>query len=104
MLFNYTAAGIAYAFDERNLVSSAGLAPLLRLAQNAGLKRLADQWLTVFNTGADKGANPEAKIMSLVSGLAAGADSINNRDILRHGGMKSLFRGVGALNAGLTSV
>lgn len=94
MLFNHTAAGIAYSFDEPNLVASAGLAPVLRLAQNAGLKRLADEWITVFNTGADKGANPGAKIMSLVAGMAAGADSIDDMDILRHGGMTSLFNRV----------
>src|SRR5690625_7729633 len=68
MLFNHSAAGIAYSFDEPNLVSSAGLAPVLRLAQSAGLKRLADEWITVANTGADKGANPGTKITSLVAG------------------------------------
>lgn len=94
MIFNHTAAGIAYSFDEPNLVSSAGLAPVLRLAQSAGLKRLADEWITVANTGADKGANPGAKIMSLVAGMAAGADSIDDMDLLRHGGMKSLFNRV----------
>lgn len=94
MLFNHTAAGIAYSFDEPNLVASAGLAPVLRLAQTAGLKRLADQWITVANTGADKGANPGAKITSLVAGMAAGADSVDDMDLLRHGGMKSLFNQV----------
>ena len=89
MLFNHSAAGIAYSFDEPNLVSSAGLAPVLRLAQSAGLKRLADEWITVANTGADKGANPGTKITSLVAGMAAGADSIDDMDLLRHGGMKS---------------
>lgn len=43
------------------------------------------------NTGADKGANPGAKIMSLVAGMAAGADSIDDMEQLRHGGMQSLF-------------
>ena len=94
MLFNHSAAGIAYSFDEPNLVSSAGLAPVLRLAQSAGLKRLADEWITVANTGADKGANPGTKITSLVAGMAAGADSIDDMDLLRHGGMKSLFHRV----------
>lgn len=91
MLFNHTAAGISYSFDEPNLVSSAGLAPVLRLAQSAGLRQLADQRITVANTGADKGANPGAKIMSLVAGMAVGADSIDDMDLLRHGGMQALF-------------
>lgn len=41
MLLNHTAAGIAYYFDEPNLISSAGLAPVIRLAQSAGLKNFA---------------------------------------------------------------
>lgn len=47
---------------------------------------MADQWVTVANVGADKGANLGAKILSLVAGLAVGADSINDMDLLRRGG------------------
>jgi len=91
VLLNHTAAGLAYSFDEPNLISSTGLVPVMRLAQSAGLHQLADQRVTVANTGADKGANPGAKIMSLVAGMAAGADSLDDMDLLRHGGMRSLF-------------
>lgn len=72
-------------------MSAAGLAPLVRLAQSAGLTQLAEQHITVAKTGGDKGANPGAKVMSLVAGMAAGADSIEDMDLLRHGGMGSLF-------------
>lgn len=75
-------------FDERNLVSSAGLVPLVGLAQKAGLLRLADEWITV---PADKGANPGLKVSSLVAGMAVGADSIDDMDVLRHGGMGRVF-------------
>lgn len=78
MLLNHTAAGIGYSFDEPNLISASGLVPVMRLAQSAGLKSLADQLITVANTGADKGANPGAKIMSLVAGMATGANSIDD--------------------------
>lgn len=91
MLSNHTAAGIAYSFDEPNLISSSGLVPVIHLAQATGLKQLADHWITVANTGADKGANPGAKIMSLVAGMAAGADTLDDMDLLRHGGMKTIF-------------
>lgn len=91
MLFNHTEAAVSYSFDEPNLVSSAGLVPVMRLAQQAGLAQLAQQMVTVANTGADKGANAGAKISSLVAGMAAGADSIDGMDLLRHGGMTSLF-------------
>src|SRR5690625_6206350 len=86
MLFTHTEAALSYSFDEPNLVSSAGLVPVMRLAQQAGLAQLAQQMVTVANTGADKGATAGAKISSLVAGMAAGADSIDGMDLLRHGG------------------
>ena len=94
MLFNHAAAAVSYTFDEPNLVSAAGLTPVMSLAQNAGLAALAQQKVTVYRTGADKGANAGAKISSLVAGMVAGADSIDDMDLLRHGGMKSLFGSV----------
>ena len=75
-------------------MSAAGLAPIMALAQNAGLAALAQEKVTVYRTGADKGANPGAKISSIVAGMVAGGDSIDDMDVLRHGGMKSLFSSV----------
>jgi len=71
-------------FDEPNLVSAAGLVPLMALARRAGLAQLADRWLSVPT---DKGANAGVKVCSLVAGMAAGADSIDDMAVLRHGGM-----------------
>jgi Transposase DDE domain group 1 len=76
------------AFDEPNLVSSAGLVPLLALAHRAGLRRLADEHLSVPT---DKGANAGLKVAALVAGMAAGADSIDDMALLRHGGMARIF-------------
>ncbi len=39
----------------------------------------------------DKGANAGSKVASLVAGIVAGADSIDDRAMLRHGAMKKLF-------------
>ena len=78
------------AFDDPNLVSSAGLVPMLALARSAGLGRLADQHLSVPT---DKGANPGLKVSSLVAGMVAGADSIDDMALLRHGGMGKVFTG-----------
>ena len=75
-------------FDDPNLVSAAGLVPLLQLADSAGLRRLADQHLSVPT---DKGANAGFKVASLVAGMVAGADSIDDMAVLRHGGMGRLF-------------
>jgi DDE family transposase len=78
-------------FDEPTLVSSAGLVPVLALAQRAGLSRLAGQQLTVPG---DKGAHAGAKVSALVAGMVAGADSIEDMGLLRHGGMGRLFTGL----------
>lgn len=75
-------------FDELNLVSAAGLVPLVALAQSMGLRDLADAHLSVPT---DKGANAGAKVTSLVAGMAAGADCIDDMAILRHGGMGRVF-------------
>jgi hypothetical protein len=75
-------------FDEPNLVSSAGLVPVLVLAESAGLRMLAEQHLRVPT---DKGANAGWKVTSLVGGMVAGADSIDDMRLLRHGGMGRLF-------------
>jgi Transposase DDE domain group 1 len=75
-------------FDDPNLVSSAGLVPVLALAESAGLHELAGQHLSVPT---DKGANAGSKVASLVAGMVAGADSIDDMGLLRHGGMSRLF-------------
>jgi hypothetical protein len=78
-------------FDEPNLVSCAGLMPVLALAERAGLWRLGEEQLSVPT---DRGANGGAKIMSLVGGMVAGADSFADMHLLRHGGMGRLVTGV----------
>ena len=39
----------------------------------------------------DKGANAGAKVTALVAGMVAGADSLDDMALLRHGGMRRLF-------------
>lgn len=88
MQLSHTPAATSAIFDDPNLVSSAGLVPALRLATSVGLRTLADTHLSVPT---DKGANPGLKVASLVAGMVAGADSIDDMALLRHGGMKKLF-------------
>lgn len=77
----------------RILVSCAGLEPLARLAARTGLHDLAAARVRV---GAKGGANADLKVPALVLGMVAGADSIDDMDLLRHGGMDRLFTGVRA--------
>lgn len=77
-------------FDDPNLVSAAGLVPVLRLAETAGLHDLLDEYLSVDSPAAT------VKTACVVAGMLAGADSIDDLDLLRHGGMGKLFRGIRA--------
>ena len=79
---------VSAVFDDPNLVSAAGLIPVVKLAQNAGLTGLADQHLGVPG---DKGAHAGDKVMSLVAGMVAGGDSIDDMALLRHGAMGRVF-------------
>jgi hypothetical protein len=77
-------------FDDPNLVSTAGLVPVMRLAESAGLHKLVGERLSVGSP------NPVAKSASVIAGMLAGADSIDDLGVLRHGGMARLFGGVRA--------
>lgn len=62
----------------------------MALAQKAHLAELADSHTSIPT---DKGANAGAKVFSLVAGMVAGADSIDDMALLRHGAMsKTLDR------------
>lgn len=77
-------------FDDPNVVSAAGLVPALRLADSAGLHDLLAEHVSVDSP------NAVAKATSVVGGMLAGADSIEDMDLLRHGGMARLFTGIRA--------
>lgn len=93
MRLSHTAARTSAAFDDPNLVSHAGLVPVMALAERAGLHDLAAEHV---RPGGDCGANPGLKVACLVAGMAAGADSIDDMGILRHGATGELFDGVRA--------
>ena len=80
-------------FDDPNLVSCAGLAPVLALADRAGLQDLVAEHVRIGKVG---GAQPVLKVPALVAGMIAGADSIDDMAVLRHGAMGRLFGGVRA--------
>jgi hypothetical protein len=81
------------SFDDPHLVSHAGLVPVMALAQRAGL---ADLVAEQVRPGGECGVNAYLKVPCLVAGMAAGADSIDDMDLLRHGAMSTLFGGVRA--------
>ena len=81
---------ISAVFDDPNLIGTAGLVPVMALAEKAGLADLVAERVSVPGSA---GANAGVKIASLVAGMVAGADSIEKMDLVRHGGMDKLFTG-----------
>ncbi len=77
-------------FDDPNLIGAAGLVPVMRLAERAGLQQLLTDRLTVSSP------NAATKAGCVVAGMIAGADSIDDLDVLRHGGMGKVVTGVRA--------
>jgi hypothetical protein len=83
-------------FDDPNLVADAGLVQVVALAEAVGLSPLVGDRLKITGAANAAGAGPGAEVMSLVAGMAAGADSIADMDRLRLGAMNVAFDGVRA--------
>jgi hypothetical protein len=86
-------AKIDVTFDDPHLVSRAGLVPVMALAQRAGLEDLVEEHVRISRPC---GVNAQVKAGCLVAGMIAGADSIDDLDVLRHGALPVLFGGIRA--------
>jgi hypothetical protein len=93
MRLSHARRAISVRFDDPNLVSCVGLVPVMALAQRSGLATLLAERLTIAAKG---GVNAAAKVLALIAGMVCGADSIDDMDLLRHGGMGRLFDGIRA--------
>ena len=92
MQSSHTFTAGSAVFDERNLVSAAGLDPVLALAEQAGLSDLIDTHVDLASTRMPSGAaNPAGKLTSIIGGMLTGADSIDDVDTIRAGGTPILF-------------
>jgi len=96
MQVSHTPAAVSAVFDDPNLVAYAGLVPVMRLAERCGLSRLAAAKVKLTGARNGAGAAADAKVTSIVAGMAAGADSIDDLNVLRHGAMPAVFAGVRA--------
>jgi hypothetical protein len=68
------------------------LVPVMALAERAGLSELISGRVAITAARvASAGANPAGKQTSIVAGMAAGAHSVDDVDVVRSGGMAALF-------------
>ena len=75
---------IAVEFNEQRLISDAGLLLCATLADRLGVEDVVNEsvWLPYGRPGA---AMPGRKLMTLIHGMIAGADSIDDMNVLRAG-------------------
>ncbi|WP_330182688.1 IS1380 family transposase [Nocardia sp. NBC_01503] len=91
----HTFAGDSARFDDDNLVSVAGLVPVMTLAEQTGLTSMLAEKVVIASPRIRSGsANLAPKLATLIAGMCAGADCIDDIDLLRSGGMSELFDGV----------
>ena len=80
---------IQVAFDDKNLVANAGLLMVSTLSQSLGLEELIEAKVSLGKRLG--GANPGAKILTLVHAMTAGANHIDHVDILRAGASEAVL-------------
>ncbi|MCX5446396.1 hypothetical protein [Streptomyces nigrescens] len=74
MQVSHTPAAVSAVFDDPNLIAHVGLVPVLRLAERCGLSRLVTEKVKLTGAKNGAGAAADAKVTSIVAGMAAGAD------------------------------
>ena len=75
-----------------NLVSAAGLVPVMELAEQTGLSRLISEFVDLPSTRVASGAvNAAGKLTTIIGGMLCGADSIDDVNVLRAGGTPRVF-------------
>src|SRR5262245_60283204 len=67
----------------------------MTLAEQTGLRSMLAEKVVIVSPRIRSGsANPAPKLATLIAGMCAGADSIDDIDLLRSGGCQELFEGV----------
>ncbi|QHC24684.1 hypothetical protein [Streptomyces sp. GS7] len=96
MKVSYSPATLFTAFDDPDLIAHAGLVPTIRLAERCGPPWVVAEKVELTGAGNGAGTAADAKTLSIVGGMIAGTDSIEDLEVLRHGDLSRLFGGVRA--------
>lgn len=80
---------VGVAFDDERLVANAGLVLIATLARRLGIGQLVEETVRL---GERAGASrPGRKVLTLIHAITAGADSIEDADVLRSGATEALL-------------
>jgi hypothetical protein len=80
---------VAVEFDDGRLIANAGLVLVATLSLRLGLEKMVDKMVRL-GEGAGA-ARPGRKVLTLIHAIAAGADSIEDADVLRAGAAEGLL-------------
>jgi hypothetical protein len=80
---------VGVEFDDERLIANAGLVLVATLSRRLGVEQMVDKMVRLGErVGA---ANPGRKVLTLIHAIVAGADSIDDADVLRSGGSEALL-------------
>ena len=80
---------LGVSFDDERLVANAGLVLITTLSRRLGIGPLVEKMVRLG--GRAGAARPGRKVLTLIHAIAAGADSIDDTDVLRAGATESLL-------------
>jgi Transposase DDE domain group 1 len=80
---------VGVEFDDERLVANAGLVLIATLAGRLGIGQMVNQMVRLGERAGT--AQPGRKVLTLIHAIAAGADSIDDTDVLRSGGTEALL-------------
>jgi hypothetical protein len=80
---------VGVEFDDERLIANAGLVLVATLSRRLGIESLVDKTVRLGQRAG--AAYPGRKVLTLIHAIAAGADSIDNAEVLRSGGTEALL-------------
>src|SRR5436853_7930922 len=80
---------VAVEFDDERLIANAGLLLVATLSRRLGIEQMVDKMVKLGERAG--AARPGRKVLTLIHAIAAGADSIDDTDVLRAGATEALL-------------
>jgi hypothetical protein len=80
---------VGVEFDDERLIANAGLLLLATLSRRLGIESLVEKTVRLGQRAG--AARPGRKVLTLIHAIAAGADSIDDTEVLRAGGTEALL-------------
>jgi hypothetical protein len=80
---------VGVKFDDERLVANAGLVVIATLGRRLGIEQMVNKMVRLGERAG--AARPGRKVLTLIHAITAGADSIDDTDVLRSGASEALL-------------